>query len=94
MDKSLLAGRLGLNPEGIKAYRAKEEKNIGLIREKVEQYEKPVVMMWQWRGFSDPEITGLFRQGRFIVCSNARRAARVLRYLVWYRRYLDVVAGK
>ncbi|OGO19631.1 MAG: hypothetical protein A2Z15_06435 [Chloroflexi bacterium RBG_16_50_11] len=94
MDKSLLAGRLGLGPEAIKAYREKEAKNIALIREKVEAYEKPVVMMWQWRGFSDPEITGLFRQGRFIVCSNARRAARVLRYLVWYRHYLDVIAGK
>ena len=94
MDKSLLAGRLGLNPEGIKAYRAKEEKNIGLIREKVEQYEKPVVMMWQWRGFSDPEVTTLFRKGKFIVCANARRAARVMHYLVWYRNYLDVVAGK
>jgi acyl-CoA synthetase (NDP forming) len=94
MDKSLLAGRLGLNPEAVKAYREKEEKNIALIREKVVEYEKPVVMMWQWRGFSDPEVTSLFRKGRFIVCYNARRAARVLRYLVWYRRYLDVAAGK
>jgi acyl-CoA synthetase (NDP forming) len=94
MDKGLLAGRLGLGPEAVKTYREKEEKNIALIREKVEQYEKPVVMMWQWRGFSDPEITALFRKGRFIVCGNARRAARVLRYLVWYRQYLDAAGGK
>jgi len=94
MDKVYLTGRLGLNPEAVKAYRDNEAKNIALIREKVEQYEKPVVMMWQWWGFSDPEITALFRKGRFIVCANARRAARVLRYLVWYRQYLDSVMGK
>ena len=94
MDKVYLTGRLGLNPEAVKAYREKEAKNIGLIREKVDAYEKPVVMMWQWRGMGDQEIAGLFRKGRFIVCANARRAASVLRYLVWYRHYLDVAAGK
>jgi hypothetical protein len=94
MNKSLLVGRLGLTPEGIKAYREKQSKNIEVIREKIETYVKPVVMMWQWRGFSEPETTALFRRGKFIVCGNARRAARVMRYLVWYRRYLDVVAGK
>jgi acyl-CoA synthetase (NDP forming) len=94
MDKGLLTGRLGLGPEAVKAYREKEAQNMGLIREKIEQYEKPVVMMWQWRGFSDPEVTALFRKGRFIVCANARRAARVMRYLVWYKQYLDAAGGK
>jgi acyl-CoA synthetase (NDP forming) len=94
MDKVYLTGRLGLSPEAVKAYREKEARNITLIREKVEQYAKPVVMMWQWRGFSDPEVTALFRKGRFIVCGNARRAARVMRYLVWYRQYLDSVTRK
>ncbi len=65
-----------------------------LIREKVEQSGKPVVMMWQWRGFSDPETTDLFRKGRFIICGNARRAARVLKYLVWYGQYLARGMGK
>jgi hypothetical protein len=91
MDKTYLTGRLGLSPEAVKAYREKEEKNVLLIREKVQQLEKPVVMMWQWRGSSDPEVNALFQKGRFIVCSNARRAARVLRYLVVYRQYLDAV---
>ena len=94
MDKALLAGRLGLNPEAVKAYREKEEKNIMLIREKVEEYQKPVVLMWQLRGYSDPETTSLFRKARFVVCANARRAASVLKYLVWYRQYLAVAAGK
>jgi acyl-CoA synthetase (NDP forming) len=43
--------------------------------------------MWQWRVFSDPTTTALFRKGRFIICGNARRAARILKYLVWYRQY-------
>ena len=94
MDRGLLARRLGLDAEAVKAYREKEANSITLLREKVEQYKKPVVMMWQWRGFGDPEVTALFRKGRFVVCANARRAARVLRYLVWYRQYLDGAAGK
>ena len=94
MDKTLLAGRLGLNPEAVKAYREKEEKNMALIRDKVEEYQKPVVLMWQLRGYSDPETTSLLRKGRFVVCTNTRRAARVLRYLVWYRQYLDSVTRK
>ncbi|OGO01372.1 MAG: hypothetical protein A2Y90_04355 [Chloroflexi bacterium RBG_13_52_12] len=94
MDKALLAGRLGLNPEAVKAYRDKEEKNITLIREKVEEYQKPVILMWQLRGYSDPETTALFRKGGFVVCANARRAASVLKYLVWYRQYLAVATGK
>jgi acyl-CoA synthetase (NDP forming) len=95
MDRALLASRMGLGPEAIKAYREKEEKNMMLIREKVAKYQKPVVMMWQWRGFSsDPEITSLFRKAKIVACANARRAARVMRHLVWYRQYLDATLVK
>jgi acetyltransferase len=95
MDRALLASRMGLSPEAIKAYREKEEKNMMLIREKVEKYQKPVVMMWQWRGSSnDPDVASLFRKAKIILCSNARRAARVMRHLVWYRQYLDATSGK
>jgi len=95
MDRALLASRMGLSPEAIKAYREKEEKNMMLIREKVEKYEKPVVMMWQWRSSSsDPDMASLFRKAKVLVCTNTRRAARVLRYLVWYRQYLDAATGK
>jgi acyl-CoA synthetase (NDP forming) len=95
MDRALLASRMGLSPEAIKAYREKEEKNIMLIREKVEKYQKPVVTMWQSRFFSnDQDIASLFRRSKIIVCANARRAARVMRHLVWYRQYLDATLGK
>lgn len=94
MDKRLLASRMGLGPEEIKAYRGREEKNIRLIREKVEKYGKPVIMMWQIRGMgNDPDITSLFRRERILVYANARRAARVMRHLVWYRQYLDATTG-
>jgi acyl-CoA synthetase (NDP forming) len=95
MDRALLASRMGLSPEAIKAYREKEEKNIMLIREKVEKYQKPIVTMWQSRFFSnDQDIASLFRRSKIIVCANARRAARMMRYLVWYRQYLDAISGK
>jgi len=86
-DKDLLVKWVGIAPDKVQAYRESQEKSILQIRDKVEQFQKPVVMMWQWRGFSDPETTSLFRKGHFIVCGNARRAARVLKYLVWYRQY-------
>jgi acetate---CoA ligase (ADP-forming) len=82
----------GLDAEGIKTQREKQEKTIQAIREKAEQYEKPVVMMWQAHGFTSPEVTALFRQGRFIICSNARRASRILKYLAWYRQYITNAA--
>jgi acyl-CoA synthetase (NDP forming) len=95
MDRALLASRMGLSPEAIKAYREKEEKNMMLIREKVEKYEKPVVTMWQMRGLSNaPDTAPLLHKAKVLVCANARRAARVLRYLVWYRQYLDATTGK
>jgi acyl-CoA synthetase (NDP forming) len=95
MDKALLASRMGLGPEEIKAYRSKEERNIKLIRERVEKYGKPVVVMWQTRGMgNDPDISSLFRRERILVCSNARRAARLMRHLVWYRQYLDTTTGE
>ncbi len=95
MDKTFLSSRIGLGPGEIKAYREREERNIKLIREKVDEYGKPVVMMWQTRGMgNDPEISSLFRRERILVHTNARRAARVIRHLVWYRQYLDAAAGK
>ena len=95
MDKTLLASRMGLDAEQIKAYREKEEKNIELIREKAEKYGKLVFVMWQSRDINpDPEIASILRKGNIIIQSNARRAARVMRHLVWYRRYLDAAADK
>jgi acetyltransferase len=94
-DRALLSRYMGLNEEQIKAYREKEQKNISSISEKAEKYGKPVFLMWQSRGFNiDPEVASFFRNAKIIVQSNARRAARVLRHLNWYRRYLEATRGK
>lgn len=95
MDKMLLADRMGLNEAQIKAYRKKEEKNLKLIREKSEKYGKPVFLLWQSRDTNpDPAVSALFRREKILVQSNARRAAKILRYLAWYRQYLDAITGK
>ena len=95
MDRPFLTSRIGLEEREIKAYREKEKKNLKLLTEKIKKYEKPVVFMWQWRGTGDdPEITSLFRGGSILAYPNARRAARIMRHLVWYRQYLDATTGK
>jgi acetate---CoA ligase (ADP-forming) subunit alpha len=90
-DKERLTKWVGIKPEAVKAYQDEQERNILAIREKLEQQQKPVVMMWQWRGYSDPATISLFRKGRFIVCGNARRASRILKHLVWYKQYITAV---
>jgi len=92
-DKDILTRWVGLAPEKVKAYQEEQERNILAIKDKIEQYGKPVVMMWQWRGYADPAATVLFRKGRFIVCGNPRRAARILKHLVWYRNFITA-AGR
>lgn len=95
MDRFFLAGRLGLKPGQIKAYREKEKKNLRSVREKSAEYGKPVFLLWQSRdAIPDPAVASLFRREKILVQSNARRAARVMRYLVWYRKYLEATFDK
>ncbi len=95
MDRDLLANRMGLNDAQIMAHRQKEEKNLKLISEKSEKYGKPVILLWQSRDFNpDPTVSALFRREKVIIQGNARRAAKLMRYLTWYHRYLDAIAGK
>jgi len=95
MDRTLLVDRMGLKTEQIKAYREKERKNLRSISRKAKQYGKPVFLLWQFRGpATDPELASLVHREGIVTQSNARRAARVLRHLTWYRRYLDATASK
>ena len=92
MDKSMLTSRMGVKAEEVTARVKRDEKNIKLVREKIEKYGKPVVLMWQWRGASnDSDMGRLLQRERMMVYSNARQAARVMHHLVWYRRYLEHV---
>jgi len=93
MDRMLLTDRMGLNEAQIKAIRKKEEKNLEQIREKSEKSGKPLFLLWQSRDVSpDPTVAALFSKSKILVQGNARRAARILSHLVWYRRYLDAIA--
>ena len=93
MDRMLLVDRMGLNEAQIKAVRKKEEKNLQQISEKSLKYGKPVFLLWQSRDVSpDPSIAALFRRSKILVQGNARRAARIMRYLAWYRHYLETIA--
>lgn len=88
MDKRMLTSRMGLKSEEIAAYQKKDENNLKMVRAKMKQYGKPVVLMWQWRGISnDSEMLSLFRREKMMVYANARRAARVMNLLAWYGRY-------
>jgi acyl-CoA synthetase (NDP forming) len=95
MDKSLLVTRMGIKPEQVQAYREKEQRDIMLIREKIEKCQKPVALMWQGRGMnSDPTIGATFRKGKILAFAGVRRTVRVLHHLYWYRQYVEKVTGK
>jgi acetate---CoA ligase (ADP-forming) len=90
MDTTLLTMRIGLKPEQLQAHRAQEDHNIMLIREHIEQYHKPVAVVWQGRwGNDDPEAVSRLRKGKMLAFNSSRRTARVLSHMAWYRRYLD-----
>jgi acyl-CoA synthetase (NDP forming) len=95
MDRTMLAGRMGLSPEQIKAYQEKERSNLRSISEKAEKYGKPVFLMWQSRGMNiDTDTLKLLHREGIVAQSNSRRAAQVLRHLTWYRQYLNSTRGK
>jgi acyl-CoA synthetase (NDP forming) len=94
LDRNQLVNRMSLNEQQIKAYRQKEAKNLMMIRDKVAESGKPVILMWQFSAIAaDPEISVIFSKAKIPVYGNARRAARVLKHLVWYRSYLDGIKG-
>jgi len=90
ISREHLTKRLGLNPEEIKAYREKEKGNLTLISQKVAESGKPVILLGQAHGVkSDPELSSMLSSQKILVCSNARRAARIIRYLLGYKNYLN-----
>ena len=76
--------------EELKAFRKVEERNLSMVRQRVEKYGRPVFMVKPALEFAtDPEASSFFRRERIPVYPNPRRAARVLHHLTWYRDYLD-----
>jgi len=90
MDMSRMAGRMGYSAEDIREYKEKEEGNLRLIGEKIEQYGKLVILLGQYQNItSNPDYAAIFRRTGILVYPSARRAARVIRHLDLYRQYLN-----
>ena len=80
------------NSEEIRAFRQAEEENLSQLSQRVREYGKPVFMVKPAVDFvTDPESSSLFQRKRIPVYPGPRRAARVLKHLAWYRRYLNTV---
>jgi len=80
------------NDEEIKAYRQAEEKALYRLSQRVKRDEKPVFMVKPAVEFAtDPEVASLFSREGIPVYPSPRRAAKVLKQLAWYRRYLDSI---
>jgi acetyl-CoA synthetase (ADP-forming) len=78
------------NRQEVKAFREGERNNLSLLRKRIRELGKPVLMVKPAVEFaSDPEIASLFRREGIPVYPTPRRATRVLNHLAWYQRYLD-----
>jgi hypothetical protein len=88
------AGRMGYSPEDVRAYKERQEQNLRLIGEKIEKHGKLVVLLGQYQNVtSNSEYSAIFRRARILVYPNVRRAAKVIRHLDWYKKYLDNASG-
>jgi acyl-CoA synthetase (NDP forming) len=76
-----------LKPEQVKAMQAEVEKSQAKLYEQLKDYDKPLVYIRRW---NMPSAPGTDAQLKTMIpeYSHPRRAARVLRYLAGYRRYL------
>jgi acyl-CoA synthetase (NDP forming) len=78
----------------IRTFRKVEASNLSLLSQRVREQGKPVFMVKPAIEFAtDPEVVSLFHREGIPIYSSPRRAARVLKHLAWYRRYLDAVRG-
>jgi len=99
IDAILLQAPLGLNTkrlselfgaQEIKAFREIEKSNLSMLKQRINEYEKPVLLVRPSAEFAtDPETSSSFHRQGILTYPNGRRAAKVLRHLVQYRHYLD-----
>jgi acyl-CoA synthetase (NDP forming) len=74
----------------VNAWQNSEEDNLALIRQRVAAYGKPVLLVTPSVEFAaDPEAAAILHREGIPIYQNPRQAARVLKHLSWYRRYLD-----
>lgn len=78
------------NAEELRAFKKMEESNFSLLRQRVNEFGKPVFIVRPSIEYvTDPATLSLLRRERIITYQSPRRAARVLHHLTWYRHYLD-----
>jgi acyl-CoA synthetase (NDP forming) len=70
---------------------ASEEERVQKFYNRVKQYNKPLIMIGSPpQRPADLTAFALFHREGFVVCMQPRRAARILRYLIAYREYLEL----
>lgn len=77
---------LGLNGKATEAFQDVQKENLIMVKERAKECGKPVFVVTSVR---DEEASSFLLREGIPAYHNPRRAARVLRYLVWYSRYLD-----
>ena len=94
LGKTSLPEENGLQ-EMIESLREQEKKNLNLMREKVDELNKPLVYVnLMPRVMAEPESFQLLRERRIPIFPNPRRAARALRHVVQYSNYLNGVGKR
>ncbi|MFH1625175.1 MAG: CoA-binding protein [Pseudomonadota bacterium] len=74
----------------VKSLEEQEIKNLDLLREKIDRLEKPLVYVnLMPRVMEEPESFELLRERRIPIFPNPRRAAKALRHVVDYSKFLS-----
>ncbi len=83
---NLLTRIFHFNTEEIEIFEEKQKRNLSLLRQRVAECGKPVFVVMP---VNDLETNTYLLREKIPAYTSPRRAARVLRHLVWYKRYLD-----
>ena len=81
----------GLNSKEAAAFKEIQKENLIMIKGWTKKYGKPVFLVTSIR---DEEASSFLIREGIPAYHNPRRAARVLRHLTWYKRYLDSASGR
>lgn len=68
-----------------------EARNIDIVSDKVNQYQKPLLfskLMVPW-SINEPDVFTILRNKGIPIYPSPQRAARALHHLVWYSEYID-----
>ena len=78
-------------PEQFRAMQMENRKRLNLLSRQIKPYDKPLLVISRFMAQSVNQTSGpiFITEDKIPEYSSPRRAARVLRHLVWYRQYLD-----